>query len=580
MLTDDPMELFELIESAREHRRKVCRPAEQLIRRALGSAYREGMDPDTAQQENVIAEIVNSTVPDLAFGTPAFSLSSPGEAYYRDQLSDETAALNTVARATKLARTLRKIAVDLCYFGDGWARVEAEPLPGRESDPRPDLRPVVRRVSPTRILYDPHATDDTTLRFIGEEVPVDYDDLMNAVDEDGQPMFDRDLLASIGHSERSDGETVREEERRRTGPERRIVWVAEVYVPERRMLYTLAALTPGRGGTKAGFLRDPREARCHPLGPWVRFPSGYVPDEVQSLGPLATARRVLDRLNQFQEAIDRGAASAKRLMFYDAGNKPLGKAVKKSPANAAVGIPNFNRDDFEVADFGGVHPDLVAHEAHLRERVTRTTGKSEAAAGQPDPDVKATADAIADRANTKRSRSALETFKEGVSDVAERCLWLLRSERSMRFMVSGRDQQSGEPWSGLYVGGGGPGRLGPEQGDVTIAIDPYSMEMVDQQTIAVRQLQFNQQLEQIGALILAQPHVNWSARLRDTGDALNMPDADKRYLNMEMLPMVAAMAGAGAPGAPGPSGEGGMPAPAVEDGPGEMDRLLAAAGGA
>lgn len=585
-----PEMLYAEIDAAIAVRERYLRPiADRVAELTGGPGYRGGasdnpQSPSSLVYENVAYEFISNDIAVKAFGCPRVSIAGEHAPEHDEQIAAETSALNQFAIDSRMEVLLRRLAVD-CAMGFGIAMVSA----GESPRPRGYWWPKAARLSPGMFLWDPEATHEDEFEWVGHAWPSTKEKLLARTDAAGRALYDPVAVDQLVVDAGPD-----DDRRRRLGtPPRGRVWCYDIYVRETRMIYTM-----GYGGTNASgdgsrmWLRAPREAVCHPRGPYVIFGHGIVPEDPVPLSQLAAAQGQTNELNIHAKQIAEDAGTAKRIVAYDKSDPELAKNITVSANGTTMGVNGDPRAALFPFEYGGPQAANLTYSEILKQRVNRLLGLTDTRRGEVDPDSTATAEQIAEEGTSRREQFGKKVFQEQVGQIFSRALWLMRYKdpetgyRPVRRDVVISDPISGERSSALYVGGGRPGGL-DQSDEPDVQIEPYSMEYTSEGLIQRRAIQNLEMVLKVAPVARQFPEYDWERMLDDHFNAMNQVGGGSRYINAKLLAVFQGMttgvppqlleqanAAEGVPGA-------GQVAPESEEGglPQEFGGLLAAAAG-
>lgn len=545
MLDVTPQRLWEEIESAIKARAKVTDRAAPRIRQ-YAQNFQIGWEPDKDLHENTPYEHVTNWVPELVYLNPAADVSTydpnPEAQKYADGMD---ANLNQWIHDVNLAITLDEIAYDV-QFSFGMGLLIMEPVPGYHDDAFPTqddpsqpatrlepLRPRLVRLSPSRTFADPMATCNENARYVGHTWVRDKDDLLQAKLPDGSAMFDRDaindLVPDVGLEKIYDQKLHREMPDTGANSRNQIVGY-EIYVRETGKIYTLAHTPPmdGKGGAK--FLRKARDYYGHPQGPYIYFHIHLVPDMLYPLSPLAATEDISEEISKHVGQMRDDAGRAKQIHLVDASTKGAKRMIKDAKSGEIWSVPKLQQVMMTIK-VGGADPAQMEYVQQRRLDLERRTGLTNLKRGQTDPNVTATADAIADRALDKKIRYAQSKFRKAVTDILVGAAWLMHHSDQYRSKITLKDETTGEETAAEFFGGEQPIPFNA----LRISIEPYSMEYVDEGTRQRRVMQAFEITTKAVPMLVEFPFINAENLLDDLYEANNIRGGARRYIDMDIL---------------------------------------------
>lgn len=536
MLTDDPVKLFEHATSAIRFRKQFTDKSKRRIARYATGGYRNDFGEANSTQ-NYEFEWVTNTVPNWIHQNPRFVVKIGGLPLDDPRLEAMQLGMNAWAEQTNLAAVLRDVAIDV-QFDFGVVLVTLEPIadadPGSPIDRDmlagvlPAVRPRAHRVSPRRFFIDPQATSVRTARILGHICIEDREDLLNAKLPSGKPKYDRELLAAISGDE---GVAKLMDELgipTQGQPQRDQVVFFEMYVPERGMIYTLAAVG---GGGAAKFLREPRKYRGPSWGPYTVFGAHTIPDQVMPLAPLAVVEGMINELTAHARQISEDAGAAKRLLITN-GDPKVNHAITTAANGSVISIANFDKAIMPI-EIAGPLPANLQYSQMLRESADRTIGLTDTVRGNI---TGATAEEI-NTAQANRNRRVLMSrseFQGCVGQVARTVASHMWHNPRVRFPFTYSDPETGKQRSGRFQGGSTEKEAALFD-HLQVSIAPMSMEAVDEATLQSRMEKLTNDAFQISQAAVAVPWFRVERWMDDRGEALNVKGAAERYIDMEML---------------------------------------------
>lgn len=543
MLDVTPMHLYEEIEASVRLRRQHDQQQEPIIKRIAGSDFRADWRVDEDNFEAHEYQFIRNTVPNWVFNNPVVDCEGllPG---VDDQFGESIKqGVNQWIPAVDFASIMTQIAVDTC-IGFGVAMATCEPVPGYDqaSEPVP-LWPMVYRLANHRFFQDASGGRDQW-RFRGHTWVRDKDDLEQAVNPDGSPMFDTSVLSGMAvECGLDDEERARYERRYRT--DRNRVMGYEVFVRETGMIYSLAYCKTS-GGTTGGYLRQPRRYIGSQTGPYRLFGTFFLPDQVYPLSPLAATASKVKELNAHRGQMSDDAGAAKTLLLVDKSKPENRAALESAPNGAIVGVDGLAGGMVQAVTTGGVNKANADYVELLRRDLHETGGMSANRRGEITGATASEVDTVeqADDARTSFDRSE---FQKGMIGVLMEVATLMCKCDQVRFPVAIEDPMTGQPMAKMFQGGPsidpatGQPAPGAEQQDnesfgrLRITIQPYSAERVDSNVKQRRAIQNATFLLQAAPVMNLTPWVNWEAVVQDLGESQNNKGLGARYLNAANL---------------------------------------------
>lgn len=556
MLNCDAQNLYIEIRAALNARDKITRPSEELHAQYFGEAWQDGRQPAVPSHENHAFEYVKNTRPFLIYNNPKVRVRSKRPAVQRKLAAALTHGMNRWIRDVDLETTLGEVAQD-CLFDFGVVLVTLEPLPGYEDKETPPLRPMCSRISPRRFFADPQATSKRNPRFLGHEWLRDKDDLRAAREADPanpgktRAVYDQQALEKVGVDDNEDFYSGRGSELLKlAGGVERVprnqVRGFEVFVPEKKMIYTLAYQQTSGGDRSAYFLRAPRPYFGPPWGPYTLFGLHIVADQLYPLAPLAVTATLVTEMNAHIDQITEQADSARQFTIVNATNTKAVESIKNARNGETVSIPGFDATQALVITYGGPSKEQLAYVEGLRLRLDRKSGLADFARGNVTGDATLGENQLAANALDIGRKEMKKAFRVCVTKVLETAGWLMMESKNVVFNVpvpksyfaegDELQDQGGEQGmeDGLFLGGRQEGEEESSWFDLEIEIEPMSMEMVDDATIRAEMQQCFAMLMEAAPLMMQVPYLNWPSIMDDLFESINVRDG-RKYINFELL---------------------------------------------
>lgn len=552
MLTDTPKLLQEEAEEAVRFRRHHTDISQDMIRDYAGKYFRSDWTPSGDHHENHAAELVTNLLPMLVFNNPRVHVETSLPGMDDDRVEAISHGLNWWAGAVKFAQILEDVELD-AFFDFGVMHIGLDAAPGYEhEDPPIPLLPRPTRISPRRFFIDPYATSFDSARFMGHIWIQDLEDLQAAVDAEGKPVYDEKALAAL--SPEAGVNEMRQElmQGRVHHPRRRNEVVGyELWVREHGKVYTLAT---ERSGSAEHFL-SVRDYFGPPRGNYHLFGAMKVPDQLLPLPWLAVTRALENEINTHAGQAADDADGAKRVIVVDSNNKELADAIESGKHNSVLRVPGFTQSAAQDYHFGGPMAETLNYLAVLRERLDRQSGLTDIMRGNL-TGVTATEVQLANRSADVRVRKARKDFQQQVVGALESTGWYMHESDQVQFFFPHEDPQTNEQVAMVFVGGPSadtPAFIRYEH--LQLSIEPYSMEMVDENVLQRRMLQVTDLLTRLAPEMVRSPWIQWDRTLDDVFQALNIPDGGRRYVHWDILHALTGMMAE--PGMAGPEGGAG-----------------------
>lgn len=413
--------------------------------------------------------------------------------------------------------TLIRIANDM-LIGFGCAVSSLGPMPGH-----PQRRwPKIERISPRRFVLDPTALHGDEAKWCAHWSVEEKNELLKRPASGGW-LIDK-IKALAGESpEQSD-------------VDRKEISVYEMWVKEYTQsdwpgsdegynggLFTIAATRSSNAETKQHFIRKPRAFFGPPWGPYSLFGAYVEPDSPYPLSPLVATYNQSSELNAHVRAMSEGAAAYKRIILVSDKNPDLAAKIKETAHDFVVTVSDetFNKDQVVVMEKGGVADQQLKHYELFRDRLDRASSLSDAARGNVQQDITATADAIADAATSLRTSHLVKQFAAGARRTLATNAWYFYHEDRIEFALGEEASEAMNMISPVFKGGQGDESQSYE--DIEIEVEANSMERTNESLLVRQVLEAVELIKGMAPMIVTMPHIDWRKMIRQIGDALNLP---------------------------------------------------------
>ena len=574
MLNCEPENLYSEIQSAERYRDEHLRSYDRRRRRYFGPSY-SGDDVTGYEPENHEFEYVSLLLPKTVFDNPRVKVSSTRMGPIQDIASAVQAGMNRWIRDVKLRKALVRVGLDtfMCW---GATVVRMEPDRDRKapewSPASLPYRPVVERISPKRIFWDPMALDVSEARFIGHVWVRDKDDLEKLAKEHPEDGWEMDAIKGLASDSGTD-KLQRDPAMR--GPTRNEIVCYEIYVPNYQIegepgpedgfngaLFTLAVGGSRDGNSKACCIRKPRMYYGPAEGPYTLYGIYPVPDETAPLAPTVAIQAQVETLNMHAKAVMKAASQRKRIAFVARAEPDLQKKVKRAEDGDVVPVNTEElNNNLKEIELGGVTPAALNALQIERERRDRISGMSDAMRGNVAGAGTATENAIAAEASTARMAFIKQQFTDCVTDMLRKVAWYMYHDDRIVFPVGDEIQNQsqemmmaamggpvgasmpqppmvgmppqkdaapsedrfiskGEPW---YQGGVPDEMSGYSFKDLDLDIEPYSMERTSEMQQQRRMMELVQIVTQILPAAMQAP-VDLQAMMNAVANMANVPE--------------------------------------------------------
>lgn len=574
MLNCEPQNMYSEIQSAERYRDEHLRSYDRRRRRYFGPSY-AGDDVLGYEPENHEFEYVSLLLPKTVFDNPRVKVSSTRMGPIQDIASAVQAGMNRWIRDVKLRKALVRVGLDtfMCW---GATVVRMEPDRDRKapewSPASLPYRPVVERISPKRIFWDPKALDITEARFIGHVWVRDKDDLEKIAKDYPEDGWDLEVIKGLSAD---NGTDKLDRDPAMGGPTRNEIVCYEVYVPGYQIedepgpedgfngaLFTLAVGGGSDGSSKACCIRKPRMYYGPAEGPYTLYGIYPVPDETAPLAPTVAIQAQVETLNMHAKAVMKAASQRKRVAFVSRAEPDLQKKVKRAEDGDVVPVNTEElNNNLKEVELGGVTPAALNALQLERERRDRISGMSDAMRGNVAGAGTATENAIAAEASTARMAFIKQQFTDCVTDMLRKVAWYMyhddrivfpvgdeianQSQEMMMSATAGpagaamppppsvgmpaqkdaapsedRFVAKGEPW---YQGGVPDEMSGYSFKDLDLDIEPYSMERTSEMQQQRRMMELVQIVTQILPSAMQAP-VDLQAMMNAVANMANVPE--------------------------------------------------------
>jgi hypothetical protein len=531
----DADSLRQEILAATEFREKFLDRLDDLIRRSYGRFYRVDRKPGSPVTENHGYEYQSVMLPTLVYDNPrckiraarpdmtdAFGMTTMG-----DMAQGLELFLNRWSEDSNVAQPLSDMAVDF-MFAHMVALVTIGNQPGYQGVEMTPQQPYIIRIAPQHFILDPAAMTWNPMqsngpRYMGHMWIADKDDLVD------DPDYNSDVIEKL--SVDADVEVYLAERKHLSIPTRNEIVAWDIWVPEMNELsdapeyngtiYTVAvANTPAGTSKKAYMIRDPRPAYAPPWGPYVMHGSMKVMNSPYPLSPLAATAEQWEELNAHTTAAAENAAGFKKFAYGEKSNTADMETIKHASNGDVILLDDT--DKIGQMEIGGTSEAEYKFVSFSRERLNRVSGLSDAYRGETSG-VTATEASIADTGVKARIGGIKRQFRMAVATIFKTAAW---------YGFYGEDFSAslGEEGKRLGVsefqGGIEGGREHFNFFDLSLSIDPLSMEHTDQAMFQRRvQLAF-ETVSSLSQVMSQTPWIKWREPVRTLFQSLNVGDAD------------------------------------------------------
>ena len=521
---------------ATDFREKFLARLDDLVRRSYGRFYRSDRPPGSPMTENHGYEFQSVMLPTIVYDNPrckikvakADTADMNGEGTLGQMAKGLELFLNRWSEDSNVAQPLNDMAVDFMYC-HMVALVTIGNQPGYQGVEMTPQQPYIIRIAPQHFILDPTAMTWNPMqsngpRYMGHMWIADQEDLVD------DPNYNSTAIKKL--SVDTDVEIYYEERKHLSVPLRNEIVAWDIWVPEMNELsdepgyngtiYTVAVSnTPDGTSKKAYMIREPRPAYAPPWGPYVMHGAMKVMNSPYPLSPLVAIAEQWEELNAHTTAAAENAASFKKFAYGEKANAVDVETIKHVRNGEVVLLDDT--DKIGQMEIGGTSEAEYRFVEFSRERLNRASGLSDAYRGQTSG-VTATEASIADSGVKTRLSGLKRQFRTAVGLIFKTASWYAfygedfvanLGEEGERFGVS------------EYHGGIEGGRENFNFFDMSLSIDPLSMEHTDQAMFQRRvQLAF-ETVTSLAQVMPQTPWIKWREPVRTLFESLNVGDADE-----------------------------------------------------
>jgi hypothetical protein len=372
-------------------------------------------------------------------------------------------------------------------------------------------RPVLHRLPPESVFWDPLAQTLEEARFFGHWVLKDQDDLIEEAKKEGST-WNLEAIKSMQPESRKDSGP---------GPDRKQVKLYVVWVPECHCegsdslcygtVFHLAEMTSGA----QGYVRDPIPMYGHESGPYEVFGVLPVPGCSVPLAPMQGSWAQHKDLNAQVSAQSISSLRRKTVVLTDDSNADAAEALESAKDGSIVSVDAFESAKASFFTLGGPDADRQAYIEVVRDRVDRSLGLSDAIRGTVTGVGTATENSIAGQAAENRIGYVQKKMWDATASVLNKVAWYFFHEE--RIIVKDDD-------GGWFIGGDTEGM---SFADLEITLELESMERVSQSGEIAKANQMMQAYINAASLALQAPFVNWKGVLDGYGQAYGIENAGR-----------------------------------------------------
>ena len=521
---------------ATDFREKFLARLDDLIRRSYGRYYRSDRPPGSPMTENHGYEFQSVMLPTIVYDNPRckIKVAKPdtadmnGEGTIGQMAKGLELFLNRWSEDSNVAQPLSDMAVDFMYC-HMVALVTIGNQPGYQGVEMTPQQPYIIRIAPQHFILDPTAMTWNPMqsngpRYMGHMWIADQEDLVD------DPNYNSTAIKKL--SVDTDVEVYYEERKHLSVPLRNEIVAWDIWVPEMNELsdepgyngtiYTVAvANTPDGTSKKAYMIREPRPAYAPPWGPYVMHGAMKVMNSPYPLSPLVAIAEQWEELNAHTTAAAENAAAFKKFAYGEKANAVDVETIKHVRNGEVVLLDDT--DEFGQMEIGGTSEAEYRFVEFSRERLNRASGLSDAYRGQTSG-VTATEASIADSGVKTRLSGLKRQFRTAVGLIFKTASWYAFYGEDFAANLGEEGERFG---ISEYHGGIEGGRENFNFFDLSLSIDPLSMEHTDQAMFQRRvQLAF-ETVTSLAQVMPQTPWIKWREPVRTLFESLNVGDADE-----------------------------------------------------
>jgi len=547
MLSTDPKDLMQEIQSAIEFRESRLTELEEQVHRFTGPAYApDDSGVDGYAPENTYYEYISLMIPRLVYDNPRVQVSSRRPGAQQDVAEALRHGLNRWCKDSYLRASLVELATDM-LLSWGVCLVRQEQNKGvtlPQSDPIKAATPswpVIERLSQKRFFIDPQAQRWQDARFYGHIWRRDKEDLLEMAKDNPDAGWNKDVIQQLSTGTADDQSERLPYEQGPDAVDRKEIWCYEVWVPEVQLdgepgpdagfhgtIYTLGLNQPigDEKDGKAHLIREPRPFYGPRTGPYVMFGCYKVPDNAYPLSPLVAVQTQITDLNEHVLAASNSMMKHKRIVGVN--DSRTAQLVKNTQHDYVTVVP-FEDGKALVQEFelGGQTEQQAVWINTCRQRADRVLGMDEALRGAVTGSGTATEHTIASEAANTRMAFVRQVFADSTVKLLRLVAYYMYHDDEIVFPL-GEDaiKEMGLPddIAILFQGGGHDDDEGYTFDDLELDIEPYSMERASEGLAQKRALEMHQILINSLPTMAAFPDYPWREHFAKIGNAMNAPD--------------------------------------------------------
>lgn len=322
---------------------------------------------------------------------------------------------------------------------------------------------------------------------------------------------------------------------------------------EHGVIYTLAAQHDSSGGVAGAIeVREPYYWTGIPTGPHI-FEGQYTTGvDAFPMTLLGGNDESLVMLEATMQSLHQRIRDHKTVYPYDSAYEAEVQPLIKAKNGAYVPVPGLRDGVIQQHETSTVSPAEIAETREMRAAAGRGVGIDEAGRGQAQSGATATAVSRAASSADTKIEYLLNRWKRFPQKCIEALAWEVGHDGNIIMVLDsgGREAEVRARFEGPakqlglgreyverlietqkaerieFAGGGFAGESSFDWNNLDIQLEPHSMDGTSGEMALMREMRWNEALAFLGDVAVRQPHVRWSDRIRATGRALGMTDAE------------------------------------------------------
>jgi len=448
------------------------------IRRTILKSYKgQSFNPDGMRTpENRIHEYVSIMTGKIAGGDPKAMVSHGGGYEERKQAAFMTAGLQQWIIQTRHRRLLQRMAP---HFLTSWGftLTTLEKMAGFTDTEDDVTLPNVVPLDPDDVAVDPLATSWETKRWCCHKYARVKKELITYAKAHPDEGWDLKVLENLPEDAGASDEISGRDQLRGEVPRRGEVFLYDVWALNgdgTSSLYTLAMRPEGDGE----FVRERRDYYGPPTGPYTLWGVYTVPGQVLPMSPVMAIWGQLEELNRNCEATSIASRRGKSIAISALPDKHT-KDINDARDGDTIHVPGYQKEHFDVYQFGYVTRERIQMMDMLSSRVDRVLGMDDTARGNVTGQGTATEVALANNASTARVDYVAQRFAECDEECLMTVLWYLYHENTVEFDIamSDDDREAMGVDKVTYQGGAAEG---DKFDGYVLDIDRYSLQRTNE----------------------------------------------------------------------------------------------------